>query len=117
MRKFYFENKDRIQQIQSDWGIGTDQTPLNFMLRRHNIDIELLKQIRALVKIPIIIHGGCNGPKNIVDASESIKFEGVAVASLFHYHLVKKFKTYEKNNLSAINKNLLEGNFEYLLRN
>jgi len=81
------------------------------------IDIELLKQIRALVKIPIIIHGGCNGPKNIVDAYESIKFEGVAVASLFHYHLVKKFKTYEKNNLSAINKNLLEGNFEYLLRN
>ena len=42
MRKFYFENKDNIQSIQSNWGIGTDQTPLNFMLRRHDIDIKLL---------------------------------------------------------------------------
>lgn len=42
MREFYFEHKDIIQQIQSNYGIGTDQTPLNFMLHRHNIDTKLL---------------------------------------------------------------------------
>jgi|TARA_R110000824_G_scaffold353026_1_gene540187 hypothetical protein len=42
MREFYFEHKDIIQQIQSNWGIGTDQTPLNFMLRKHDIDINLM---------------------------------------------------------------------------
>ena len=42
MRKFYFENKHNIQSIQDKWGIGTDQTPLNYMLRRYIIDIKLL---------------------------------------------------------------------------
>ena len=42
MRKFYFEYKDTIQLIQNSYGIGTDQTPLNFMLRKHEIDVKLL---------------------------------------------------------------------------
>ena len=42
MREFYFEHKSTIQHIQSSYGIGTDQTPLNFMLREHNIDMKLL---------------------------------------------------------------------------
>ena len=54
--------------------------------------INLLKSIRDLVKIPVIIHGGCNGPNNVLQAHSKTKFEGVAIASLFHYHLVKKFK-------------------------
>ena len=42
MRKFYFSNKETIQSIQSNWGIGTDQTPLNFMLRKHDVEMKLL---------------------------------------------------------------------------
>tara|TARA_R110002051_G_scaffold325622_1_gene429460 strand:- start:3540 stop:4280 length:741 start_codon:yes stop_codon:yes gene_type:complete len=42
MREFYFQNQQTIQFIQKNYGIGTDQTPLNFMLRKHNIDINLL---------------------------------------------------------------------------
>jgi|TARA_R110001592_G_scaffold141329_2_gene362747 hypothetical protein len=42
MREFYFEYQEIIQFIQSNYGIGTDQTPLNFMLRKHNIDLKLL---------------------------------------------------------------------------
>ena len=41
------------------------------------IDVELLKTIRNLVKIPVIIHGGCNGPENIFEAHNKTKFEGV----------------------------------------
>ena len=42
MREFYSQHKDTIQFIQSSYGIGTDQTPLNFMLRKHDIGLKLL---------------------------------------------------------------------------
>ena len=32
MRDFYFENIENINMIQQKWGVGTDQTPLNFNL-------------------------------------------------------------------------------------
>ena len=42
MRKFYFEYKEVLQYIQKTYGVGTDQTPLNYMLKRHNIGRKLL---------------------------------------------------------------------------
>ena len=39
MREFYFDKTEVIQSIHSG---GTDQTPLNFMLRKHDINIKLL---------------------------------------------------------------------------
>tara|TARA_R100000664_G_scaffold31978_1_gene46219 strand:+ start:5905 stop:6645 length:741 start_codon:yes stop_codon:yes gene_type:complete len=42
MRDFYEENRENIQSIQSNFGIGTDQTPLNFNLRKRNVDVKLL---------------------------------------------------------------------------
>ena len=42
MTDFYFDNIDTIQHIQTSYGTGTDQTPLNYMLRKHNIDLKLL---------------------------------------------------------------------------
>jgi lipopolysaccharide biosynthesis glycosyltransferase len=38
MRKFYEENANTIRYCQSHYGVGTDQTPLNFMLRREKIE-------------------------------------------------------------------------------
>ena len=40
--KFYFTNKDNLLEIQKTFGVGTDQTPINFLLRKHNIDLKLL---------------------------------------------------------------------------
>ena len=40
--KFYWENKDNLLQIQNTWYCGTDQTPINFLLREHNIDLKVL---------------------------------------------------------------------------
>ena len=42
MRDFYFENIEQINTIQQKYGIGTDQTPLNFNLRQQNVDVKLL---------------------------------------------------------------------------
>ena len=42
MRDFYFENIENINMIQQSYGIGTDQTPLNYNLTLQNIDVKLL---------------------------------------------------------------------------
>tara|TARA_Y100000310_G_scaffold189023_1_gene188975 strand:- start:992 stop:1753 length:762 start_codon:yes stop_codon:yes gene_type:complete len=42
MVEFYHANKDALIQMQETFHTGTDQTPLNFMLRKHNIDLMLL---------------------------------------------------------------------------
>lgn len=42
MRKFYFENQEKILWCQKTFGVGTDQTPLNYLLRREKIDIKEL---------------------------------------------------------------------------
>ena len=42
MIKLYFENKELIDSLVDKFGIGRDQTILNFMLKRHNIDVKLL---------------------------------------------------------------------------
>ncbi len=40
--KFYWNNKDILLELQNKLYCGTDQTPLNFLLRQHNIDIKIL---------------------------------------------------------------------------
>ena len=42
MTDFYWENKEKLQQIEQTFHNGTEQTPLNFMLHTNNIDITLL---------------------------------------------------------------------------
>ena len=40
--KFYLDNKEIINEVQHKFGIGSDQTPFNFLLRQNNIDFQFL---------------------------------------------------------------------------
>jgi hypothetical protein len=42
VQNFYHENRLNIQQLQSSYGVGTDQPILNFLTRQENIDINLM---------------------------------------------------------------------------
>ena len=42
MRKFYIENSEMIRWCQKTYGVGTDQTPLNYLLRREGIETKAL---------------------------------------------------------------------------
>ena len=42
MKEFYLENSNIIRGIQDTYGIGTDQTPLNYNLNLKNIPVKLL---------------------------------------------------------------------------
>lgn len=42
MRDFYFENADKVNTISQTYGVGVDQTILNFNLNTQNVDTKLL---------------------------------------------------------------------------
>ena len=42
MRKLYFDNSELINNTKDAYGIGADQTILNFMLHKHNIERTML---------------------------------------------------------------------------
>ena len=39
---FYFANKDKFIEIQNNYGVGNDQTPINYLLDINKIDLKLL---------------------------------------------------------------------------
>ena len=42
MKDFYHGNFRQIQWCQKKYGVGTDQTPLNYLIRKHNIEMTAL---------------------------------------------------------------------------
>jgi len=42
MREFYNQNSNTILWCQKTYGVGTDQTPLNYLLRQENVDVKTL---------------------------------------------------------------------------
>ena len=82
----------------------------------NGIDYDLVKRIKKKIKIPLIVHGGCKSPNDVAGIYNKIKFEGVAISSLFHYHLTKKLKKELIKDLKK-QKNFSEGNIEYLVNN
>jgi len=49
---FYFQNENHLKEMQNTFHTGTDQTPLNFLLKTHNIDIKLLPYEFNMVDMP-----------------------------------------------------------------
>ena len=69
-------------------------------------DIELTKEISAIVSIPVIAHGGCGKQEHISEAIISGKADAVAIASILHYNCLRAD--------IELFKNSKEGNIEFL---
>ena len=64
--EFYWKNKDNLLQVQNKLYCGTDQTPINFLLREHNIELKVLPyefdmqdMMRLEVIGPDMLHTRC----------------------------------------------------------
>lgn len=51
-------------------------------------DKNLIKAINDAVEIPVIAHGGCKSPSNASDLLKYTMVDGLAIASIFHYHYI-----------------------------
>ena len=39
---FYTENRDKIVDCQEKFKVGTDQTPINYLIKKHNVELKLM---------------------------------------------------------------------------
>lgn len=71
---------------------------------RSGFEIDLIKQINAVVSVPIIACGGCGTPKHILDLLQTTPVSAVACASVFHYDLcdIPTLKKYLDANHIAV---------------
>lgn len=69
-------------------------------------DIDLVKMIADAVEIPVIAHGGCKSPQDVSDLFNICKIDGVAIASVLHYHHIKNIALNDDYNM--------EGNTSFL---
>ena len=76
----------------------------------HGFDFELLGNISSRVGIPVIGHGGAGNAEHIRDLFNRTNVDGVAVASILHYNLIK-------NETFSFKAEASEGNTEFLRRN
>jgi len=68
-------------------------------------DLDILKKISNKISVPFIVHGGIGSKKDVLEVCKLDSINGVCIASMFHYHVVKKYKSAPKT---------LYGNREFL---
>ena len=98
--------KDWVTQVQS---LGAGEIILTSITKEglgKGFDLNLIKELKDYIKIPLIIHGGAGKKKDVEELLSMFKVSGVAIASAFHYYYLKFFK---KNNLSSGNKDFFLG--------
>lgn len=99
---------DWITQVQEG---GAGEIILTFVNRDGTFkgpDLEFLKKLKKIIKIPTIIHGGFGSLEHFRDVFNHSFVSGVCVASLFHNHIIKNnkinFMPNDMGNLQYIQK-------------
>jgi cyclase len=69
-------------------------------------DLELTKQVADAISIPVIAHGGCGSPNDVLDVINFSNIDAVTIASVLHYeHIQNSTKDAEYEH---------EGNISFL---
>ena len=68
-------------------------------------DIRIIEKVRKITEVPLVVNGGMGNFEHILTLLKSIKIEGVAVSSLFHYNSTFLHQHTKKKKI---------GNFSYL---
>ena len=79
---FYFQNENKLKQMQETFHTGTDQTPLNFLLDIHKINRKLLPYEFNMVDMP---------RKEILDREHTF----TKIGWVYHFNCIPNQKDYE----------------------
>ncbi len=71
-------------------------TSIDYDGTKKGYDTDLIKEISSLSTVPIVVHGGANGPESFFDILKKCQLEGLSAASIFHYgdYSIKDIKKY-----------------------
>lgn len=99
---------DAIQWAREGERLGAGEMVINSIDgdgTREGYDIELLKEIKRNVNLPIVASGGAGKMEDFLEAIKEANVDGVLAASVFHYKEISigELKVYLKNNGIEVN--------------
>ena len=95
---------DWARKVQEDGAGEIILSSIDFDGTGKGFEVELLKEIKQNISIPITIHGGCSKIDQIVNVFRNDISDAIALSSVLHYnYLRKKIKTDKKNFNFSIN--------------
>lgn len=98
--------KNWIQEVQERGAGEIILTSVDMEGTGNGYDINLLDQIKNIIKIPLIIHGGAGRLEHINDVFNREEVDGVSCSSILHYGYLNSFNNF--------NNNIIDGNIEYI---
>ena len=107
--------RDIVKKHPCDWATyledqGAGEIILTSVLNEglsSGFETNITKKISSKLSIPVIAHGGAGSFKDVHNIIKNTSIKGVAIASLFHYSSVGRFK-YKKTRI---------GNFHFIENN
>jgi imidazole glycerol-phosphate synthase subunit HisF len=94
-----------IKKVQS---LGAGEISVTFVNSEgtgQGFDLDIIKKICDLCKVPLIIHGGAGNKIDVLNLSKIKGVDGVCLSSILHYKLIENYKKIPKTDY---------GNKEYL---
>ncbi len=89
--KFYMDNSDKLLSVQKANGLGTDQTPINYLIKKHNIDLKILPQCYNLNQLE---------RKNLLYLSPQHSWWGDTLDNLYKSAWIYHFNAIPQNPLN-----------------
>ena len=93
-------------------------TSVNYEGLQQGFDIKNINKISSNLNIPVLAHGGCGNPEDVLELVKKTNVSGVVIASFFHYNAISRFKKF-KSKIGNTNflENFKKGNTELDLIN
>lgn len=87
-RRTQWKTLDWVREVQS---LGAGEIVLNMMNQdgvRRGYDIEQLKKVREICKVPLIASGGSGAKEHFLEAFRDARVDGALAASVFHKRIL-----------------------------
>ena len=78
---------DKVQEAQVGEITLTD---INYEGRRKGFNIQLYKDLRKKIDVQFVAHGGASDKENVLRLFKESDVDAVSIASMFHYHYLKR---------------------------
>ena len=88
-RRTQWKTLDWVREVQS---LGAGEIVLNMMNQdgvRQGYDIEQLRKVREICKVPLIASGGAGAKQHFLEAFEKAHVDGALAASVFHKNVLQ----------------------------
>ncbi len=70
-------------------------TSVNYEGLQKGFDIKNINKISRNLNIPVLAHGGCGNPEDVLELVKKTNVSGVVIASFFHYNAISRFKKFK----------------------